>query len=99
MAETVKTVCIAAAVSGPRGVGAVEGRVRLVTVSGRWPERNLRHRMWGIGGQPNSDRTARTEENTPGKLVASLKIYAYRVAKLLVSFGDKVDALCSVLAS
>lgn len=36
-------------------------------------------------------------ENTPGKLVASLKIYAYRVAKLLVSFGDKVDALCSVL--
>ncbi|CAK9012987.1 60S ribosomal protein L3 [Durusdinium trenchii] len=53
--------------------------------------------MWGIGGQPNSDRTARTEENTPGKLVASLKIYAYRVAKLLVSFGDKVDALCSVL--
>ena len=55
--------------------------------------------MWGIGGQPNSDRTARTEENTPGKLVASLKIYAYRVAKLLVSFGDKVDALCSVLAS
>lgn len=36
-------------------------------------------------------------DNTPGKLVAALKIYAYRVSRLIVTFGDKVDALCSVL--
>ena len=37
------------------------------------------------------------EENSPGKLVAALKIHAYRVSTLIVNFGDKVDALCSVL--
>ena len=36
-------------------------------------------------------------ENTPGRLVAALKIYAYRVSRLIVTFGDKVDALCSVV--
>lgn len=36
-------------------------------------------------------------ENSPGKLVAALKIHAYRVSTLIVNFGDKVDALCSVL--
>ncbi|CAJ1383037.1 unnamed protein product, partial [Effrenium voratum] len=36
-------------------------------------------------------------ENTAGKLVAALKIHAYRISRLLVSFGDQGDALCSVL--
>ena len=39
------------------------------------------------------------EENTPGKLVAALKIHAYRVSTLIVNFGDKVDALCSVIVT
>lgn len=38
------------------------------------------------------------EDNTPGRLVTALKIYAYRVSRLIVTFGDKVDALCSVVA-
>ena len=39
------------------------------------------------------------EENSPGKLVAALKIHAYRVSTLIVNFGDKVDALCSVIVT
>ncbi|CAE7945512.1 Abcb1a [Symbiodinium sp. KB8] len=37
-------------------------------------------------------------ENTPGKLVAALKVYAYRIAQLVVAFGDNADALCSIVA-
>ncbi|CAE7377852.1 ABCB11 [Symbiodinium natans] len=36
-------------------------------------------------------------ENTSAKLVAALKVYAYRIARLIVSFGDKADALCSII--
>ncbi|CAE7643961.1 ABCB5 [Symbiodinium sp. CCMP2592] len=36
-------------------------------------------------------------ENTPGKLVAALKVYAYRIAQLIVAFGDNADALCSIV--
>ncbi|CAE7455850.1 ABCB5 [Symbiodinium sp. CCMP2456] len=36
-------------------------------------------------------------ENTPGKLVAALKVYAYRIAQLVVAFGDNADALCSIV--
>jgi len=36
-------------------------------------------------------------DNTPGKLVAALKIYTYRIARLIVSFGDNADALCSIV--
>lgn len=36
-------------------------------------------------------------ENTSAKLVASLKIYAFRIARLIITFGDKADALCSVV--
>eukprot|EP00931_Biecheleriopsis_adriatica_P061606 TRINITY_DN3704_c0_g1_i2.p1 TRINITY_DN3704_c0_g1~~TRINITY_DN3704_c0_g1_i2.p1 ORF type:complete len:1295 (-),score=340.44 TRINITY_DN3704_c0_g1_i2:505-4389(-) len=35
--------------------------------------------------------------NTPGKLVGALRVYAYRVSKLLVTIGDKADALCSII--
>ena len=36
-------------------------------------------------------------ENTSAKLVAALKIYAFRIARLIITFGDKADALCSVV--
>eukprot|EP00931_Biecheleriopsis_adriatica_P061611 TRINITY_DN3704_c0_g1_i7.p1 TRINITY_DN3704_c0_g1~~TRINITY_DN3704_c0_g1_i7.p1 ORF type:complete len:1293 (-),score=288.25 TRINITY_DN3704_c0_g1_i7:505-4383(-) len=35
--------------------------------------------------------------NTPGKLVAALKIYAYRVSNILVAMGDKAESLSSCL--
>ena len=48
--------------------------------------------------RPQRSSSAWSEENTAGKLVAALKIHAYRISRLLVSFGDQGDALCSVLA-
>ncbi|CAE8612278.1 unnamed protein product [Polarella glacialis] len=36
-------------------------------------------------------------EHTPGRLVKALQVYAYRIAALFISIGDKADALCSVI--
>lgn len=36
-------------------------------------------------------------DHTPGKLVGSLRLCAFRISSLLVTLGDKADALCSVL--
>eukprot|EP00930_Biecheleria_cincta_P069207 TRINITY_DN56980_c0_g1_i1.p1 TRINITY_DN56980_c0_g1~~TRINITY_DN56980_c0_g1_i1.p1 ORF type:complete len:1319 (+),score=303.48 TRINITY_DN56980_c0_g1_i1:81-4037(+) len=35
--------------------------------------------------------------HTPAKLVGSLRLCAFRIASLLITFGDKADALCSVV--
>eukprot|EP00928_Gymnodinium_smaydae_P033185 TRINITY_DN23836_c0_g1_i1.p1 TRINITY_DN23836_c0_g1~~TRINITY_DN23836_c0_g1_i1.p1 ORF type:complete len:1336 (+),score=227.56 TRINITY_DN23836_c0_g1_i1:98-4009(+) len=36
-------------------------------------------------------------KHTPGRLVKSLQVYAFRIAALCITIGDKIDALCSVL--
>mmetsp|Transcript_104268 Transcript_104268/g.185314 ORF Transcript_104268/g.185314 Transcript_104268/m.185314 type:complete len:1286 (-) Transcript_104268:252-4109(-) len=36
-------------------------------------------------------------QHTPGQLVTALRINAYRISNLMVSLGDKADAVCSVL--